>query len=67
MNSPAKIALDADTQEVIRNMRGFHCQIVYGDWTREAAYAAKKVGIEVQRLAKAARSRGPWLCAIQYS
>lgn len=48
-----EIALDADTQEVIRNMRGFHCQIAYGDWVREVAYAAKKVGIEVQRLPKA--------------
>jgi hypothetical protein len=49
-----EIALDADTQEVIRNMRGFHCQIAYGDWTREVAYAARKVGIEVQRLPKTA-------------
>jgi hypothetical protein len=49
-----EIALDADTQDVIRNMRGFHCQIAYGDWTREVAYAAKKVGIEVQRLPKSA-------------
>ncbi len=48
-----EIALDADTQDVIRNMRGFHCQIAYGDWGREVAYAAKKVGIEVQRLPKA--------------
>ncbi|MCX8108042.1 MAG: sugar isomerase, partial [Verrucomicrobiae bacterium] len=47
-----EIALDADTQDVIRNMRGFHCQIAYDDWTREIAYAAKKVGIEVQLLAK---------------
>ena len=48
-----EIGLDADTQDVIRNMRGFHCQIAYGDWAREVAYAARKVGIEVQRLAKA--------------
>jgi hypothetical protein len=48
-----EIALDADTQDVIRNMRGFHCQIAYGDWAREVGYAAKKVGIEVQRLPKA--------------
>jgi hypothetical protein len=47
-----EIGLDADTQEVIRNMRGFHCQIAYGDWSREVGYAAKKVGIDVQRLAK---------------
>ena len=49
-----QIALDADTQEVLRNMRGFHCQIAYGDWTREVVYAAKKVGIEVQRLPRPA-------------
>lgn len=49
-----EIALDADTQEVLRNLRGFHCQIAYGDWTREVAYAAGKVGIAVQRLPKAA-------------
>jgi len=49
-----EIALDADTQDVIRNMRGFHCQIAYGDWTREVTYAAKKVGIEVQHLPKVA-------------
>jgi hypothetical protein len=47
-----EIALDADTQEVLHNMRGFHCQIAYGDWTREVTYAAKKVGIEVQRLSR---------------
>ncbi|HNU98665.1 MAG: sugar isomerase [Verrucomicrobia bacterium] len=45
-----EVALDAATQDVIRNMRGFHCQIAYGDWTREIVYAAKKVGIEVQQL-----------------
>jgi L-fucose isomerase-like protein len=49
-----EIALDADTQDVIRNMRGFHCQIAYGEWTREVTYAAKKVGIEVQRLSRTA-------------
>lgn len=48
-----EIALDADTQEVLQNMRGFHCQIAYGNWTREVAYAAGKVGIVVQRLPKA--------------
>ena len=33
------------------NRREF-LQIAYGDWSREVAYAAKKVGIDVQRLAK---------------
>ncbi len=26
-------------EDVIRNMRGFHCQIAYGDWTQEIVYA----------------------------
>lgn len=47
-----EIALDAQTQEVLHHLRGFHCQIAYGDWTREVTYAARKVGIEVQRLPK---------------
>jgi L-fucose isomerase-like protein len=45
-----EIALNAETQEVVRNMRGFHCQIACGDWTREVTYGANKVGIEVQHL-----------------
>ncbi len=45
-----EVALHADTQEVIRNMRGFHCMLAYGDYTREVAYAASKVGIQVQVL-----------------
>lgn len=45
-----EVALDADTQEVIRNLRGFHCMLAYGDYTREVAYAAAKVGITVQTL-----------------
>ncbi len=40
--------LDADTQDVLENLRGFHCQLAYGDHAKEVAYAAKKVGIEVQ-------------------
>jgi hypothetical protein len=45
-----EVALGAATHDVIQNMRGFHCQIAYGDWTREVRYAARKVGIEVQQL-----------------
>jgi L-fucose isomerase-like protein len=44
------VELDADTQDVLKNLRGFHCMLAYGDYTREVAYAAKKVGIEVQTL-----------------
>ena len=48
-----EVALDADTQDVARNLRGFHCMLAYGDYVREVAYAAGKVGIKVQTLPKA--------------
>lgn len=44
------VAFDADTQEVARNLRGFHCMLAYGDYTREVTYAASKVGISVKML-----------------
>ena len=48
-----EVALDADTQDVARNLRGFHCMLAYGDYVREVVYAAGKVGIKVQTLPKA--------------
>ena len=45
-----EVELDADTQDVLQNLRGFHCMLAYGDYTREVSYAAKKVGITVQTL-----------------
>ena len=45
-----EVELNADTQEVLKNFRGFHCMLAYGDYTREAAYAAATVGINVQTL-----------------
>jgi hypothetical protein len=45
-----EVELDADTQDVLQNLRGFHCMLAYGDYTREVTYAAKKVGIAVQTL-----------------
>ena len=48
--SQVEVELDADTQDVLQNLRGFHCMLAYGDYTREVAYAAKKVGITVQTL-----------------
>lgn len=48
-----EVALDADTQDVARNLRGFHCMLAYGDYVGEVAYAAGKIGIKVQTLPKA--------------
>ncbi|HID76770.1 MAG TPA: sugar isomerase [Planctomycetaceae bacterium] len=45
-----EVELDADVEDVLRSMRGFHCILVYGDYTREVAYAADKVGIDVEVL-----------------
>ena len=45
-----ELRLNADTQDVLANMRGFHCMLAYGDYTKDVAYAAKKVGINVQIL-----------------
>ncbi len=45
-----ELKLNADTQDVLANMRGFHCMLAYGDYTQEVGYAAKKVGIDVQIL-----------------
>lgn len=43
-----ELALNADMQDVLENLRGFHCMLAYGDHMRDVAYAAKKVGIKVQ-------------------
>jgi L-fucose isomerase-like protein len=45
-----EVALNAQTQDVLQNLRGFHCMLAYGDYVKEVAYAAKKVGIAVQIL-----------------
>jgi len=45
-----EVRLNADTVDVLNNLRGFHCVLAYGDHTREVTYAANKVGIEVQTL-----------------
>jgi len=45
-----EVKLNADTENVVENLRGFHCMLAYGDHTKEVAYAAKKAGIEVQVL-----------------
>ena len=45
-----ELKLNADTKDVLANMRGFHCMLAYGDYTQEVGYAAKKVGIDVQIL-----------------
>ena len=48
-----EVALAADTLDVARSLRGFHCMLAYGDYVREVGYAAGKDGIKLQILPKA--------------
>ena len=42
--SQMEIEIDGDWKRLVREMQGFHTQIVYGDYTREVGYALKKLG-----------------------
>ncbi len=42
--SQIEIAVDGDWRRLVREMEGFHTQIVYGDYLREIGYALKRLG-----------------------
>jgi len=42
--SQMEILVDGDWKRLLREMEGFHTQVVYGDYTREVGYALKKLG-----------------------
>ena len=46
--SQMEIAVDGDWRQLLREMEGFHTQIVYGDYTREVGYALKKLGGQME-------------------
>jgi len=46
--SQMEIRIDGDWRRLVREMQGFHTQIVYGDYTREVGYALKKLGGNIQ-------------------
>ena len=41
------IQIDGDWRRLVREMQGFHTQIVYGDYTREVGYALRKLGNQI--------------------
>ncbi len=45
--SQMEIRIDGDWKRLLREMEGFHTQVVYGDFTREIGYALKKVGGQI--------------------
>jgi len=46
--SQMEILIDGDWKSLVREMEGFHTQVVYGDYTREVGYALKKLGGQIQ-------------------
>jgi len=46
--SQMEIRVDGDWKRLLREMEGFHTQIVYGDYIREVGYALKKLGGQIQ-------------------
>lgn len=45
--SQMEVLVDGDWKRLLREMEGFHTQIVYGDYTREVGYALKKLGGQI--------------------
>jgi hypothetical protein len=46
--SQMEIAIDGDWRQLLREMEGFHTQVVYGDYMREVGYALKKLGGQME-------------------
>jgi len=46
--SQMEIQIDGDWHRLLREMQGFHTQIVYGDYLREVGYALKKLGGQLE-------------------
>lgn len=46
--SQMEILVDGDWKRLLREMEGFHTQVVYGDYIREVGYALKKLGGQIQ-------------------
>jgi hypothetical protein len=46
--SQMEILVDGDWRRLVREMHGFHTQIVYGDYLREVGYALKKLGRQLK-------------------
>ncbi len=43
--SQIEVAYKVPDEKVALNMPGFHWDTIYGDWTKEAGYALKKIPI----------------------
>jgi len=50
--SQVDIEIDGDWYMLLKEMRGFHWMLCYGDYLEEVEYALKKIGIEVLNCSK---------------
>lgn len=41
-----EVAVQGDTADLARQLKGFHWMVCYGDHLRETGYALKKAGVE---------------------
>ncbi len=46
--SQMEIRIDGDWKRLLRELEGFHTQVVYGDYTREIGYALRKLGGQIE-------------------
>ena len=44
--SQVDIEVEGDWRELLKEMRGFHWMMAYGDYLREIGYALSKIGIK---------------------
>jgi hypothetical protein len=40
------VSIHGDTEQLLREMKGFHWMLSYGNYLRETGYALKKVGVD---------------------
>jgi len=48
--SQVDVEIEGDWERLLREMKGFHWMMCYGDYLEEVSYAVKKVGIEWRRI-----------------
>ncbi len=51
--SQIDVKVQGDGQALLREMKGFHWMMAYGDYLRETGYALKKLGVELHNVSEA--------------
>ena len=51
--SQIDVKVQGDGQALLRETKGFHWMMAYGDYLRETGYALKKLGVELHNVSAA--------------